>query len=108
MMRSSAEDVALSTIHFCSDQLARSQRFSEVNRCALAYLRAARDRLHEACSVLEHTDACETHEEIYLPLFDALAYVTDSMRASCFNRTMVAAAAQTLIALRDHIHRSRA
>lgn len=38
------------------------------------------DKLHDACQRFERDDAAEEHELLYMPLFDALALVTDSIR----------------------------
>ena len=35
-----------------------------------------RDRLHEACRMFENAEPDELDEEFYLPLFDALSFIT--------------------------------
>lgn len=44
------------------------------------FLEKARDRLSRACLHFEMGDACELHDDCYLPLFDALAFVTDALK----------------------------
>ncbi len=43
------------------------------------YLVQIRDRLHAACTSFEADDSAEEHEDVYLPLFDALAIVSDEL-----------------------------
>jgi hypothetical protein len=38
-----------------------------------------RDRLHQACCFFENDDACVEYEDLYLPLFDALAFINEAL-----------------------------
>lgn len=55
-----------------------------------------RDRLHAACVCFEAGDSCEQDEDIYLVLFDALAYVTTAAGVKPIRRGPIEKAADEL------------
>lgn len=46
----------------------------------------ARDLLHTACTEFEEGEAHTTHEDLYLPLFDALSFVTGLLNGCDWRR----------------------
>lgn len=57
------------------DRVLRGPTFIASFKCALE---SSRDRLHAALLELEEGDAAELYDDLYLPLFDALAYTTEA------------------------------
>lgn len=55
-------------------------------------LEHVRDRLHAACRLFEQTDADFLNEAIYIPLFDALSLITETLSHRPMRRTPVARA----------------
>jgi len=53
------------------------------------------DLLHRACEAFEYGDAAELHEDIYLPLFDALSHLTQA-RYRCNGRGIRVRIAETI------------
>lgn len=60
------------------------------------FLEQARDRLHEACRKFEELTYAEQFDFVYLPLFDALANLTQALRCEPICRDHIIEAADLL------------
>lgn len=67
------------------------------------FLRSIRDKLDDTCRRFERGDASEIYEDLYLPLFDALAYVNTGLGLSPIFEAPIREAAITLDGLHDHL-----
>lgn len=71
-------------------------RFDE--NAHIGCLRSARDCLYEACSQFEREDGSMVHEDLYLPLFDALSCINCALGVRPIRRKLIHKAEQCLTA----------
>lgn len=79
MARSVAFTIFLGAVDIARRALNVAARCQSLPNIRVEMLEEARDKLHAACVLFEDGHGSEAHEDLYLPLFDALACVNDAL-----------------------------
>lgn len=69
--------------------------------CYRNILNDVRDKLHHVCRLFEDGTDAETFEDDYLPLFDALGFITDAVNARPVHRPGIERCRETLLHLME-------
>lgn len=96
MDRSNAILIAHSTLTFCEGKLATVARSVQPLSGFLKSMIDVRARLHEAARMFERGNASEDHEDLYLPIFDALSLVASSIQFGKVRKRLIVAALEAI------------
>ena len=80
MERKQAEMIDVTIRFEARNYLLRASNLEMLPSYRCEQLTKARNTLHRGCVAFEDDGGSELHEDLYLPLFDALAFVNDALR----------------------------
>lgn len=101
MSPKAAHELAVTTASKCVLWIDKVLNAGFSPNCYKNILNDVRDCLHHTCRRFEDGTDAETYEDDYLPLFDALGFITDAVNARPVHRPGIERARETLLHLME-------